>query len=100
MFHPARDACIAERSPCCNKDWLRWYEDLLKLVTKEDARVRLLRPIPGGGAVIASGIISSIGDGHQFSNGRRFAAWLGRLVTIAIAAREGPIKRQGLSGPF
>lgn len=41
------------------------------------ARVRLLRTIPGVGAVTASAIIASIGDGHQFSNGREFAAWLG-----------------------
>ncbi len=37
----------------------------------------LLRTIPGVGAVTASAIIASIGDGHQFSNGREFAAWLG-----------------------
>ena len=54
--------------------WLRWYEDRLKLVAKEDARVRLLRTIPGVGAVTASAIIASIGEGHQFSNGREFAA--------------------------
>ncbi len=56
---------------------VRWYENRLKLVAKEDARVRLLRTIPGVGAVTASAIIASIGDGHQFSNGREFAAWLG-----------------------
>jgi len=39
--------------------------------------VRLLRTTPGVGAVTASAIIASIGDGHQFSNGREFAAWLG-----------------------
>ena len=39
--------------------------------------MRLLRTIPGVGAVTASAIIASIGDGHQFSNGREFAAWLG-----------------------
>lgn len=33
--------------------------------------------LPGVGAVTASAIIASIGDGHQFSNGREFAAWLG-----------------------
>jgi len=49
----------------------------LKQVAKEDARVRLLRTIPGVGAVTASAIIASIGDGHQFRNGREFAAWLG-----------------------
>ena len=56
---------------------VRWYEDRLKQVAKEDARVRLLRTIPGVGAVTASAIIASIGDGHQFRNGREFAAWLG-----------------------
>jgi transposase len=56
---------------------IRWYEERLKLVAKEDARVRLLRTIPGVGAVTASAIIASIGDGHQFRNGREFAAWLG-----------------------
>ena len=56
---------------------IRWYEERLKLVAKEDARVRLLRTIPGVGAVTASTIIASIGDGHQFRNGREFAAWLG-----------------------
>ena len=53
---------------------VRWYEDRLKQVAKEDARVRLLRTILGVGAVTASAIIASIGDGHQFSNGREFAA--------------------------
>jgi len=56
---------------------IRWYEDRLKQVAKDDARVRLLRTIPGVGAVTASAIIASIGDGHQFRNGREFAAWLG-----------------------
>ncbi|MFT7060171.1 MAG: transposase, partial [Pseudorhodobacter sp.] len=29
---------------------------------------------PGVGVVTASAIIASIGDGHQFRNGRKFAA--------------------------
>ena len=56
---------------------VRWYEERLKRVAKEDARVRLLCTIPGVGVVTASAIIASIGDGHQFRNGREFAAWLG-----------------------
>jgi transposase len=56
---------------------VRWYEERLKQVAKEDERLRLLRTIPGVGAVTASAIIASIGDGHQFRNGREFAAWLG-----------------------
>jgi hypothetical protein len=38
-------------------------------------RERQARPrIPGVGVVTASAIIASIGDGHQFRNGRKFAA--------------------------
>jgi transposase len=33
----------------------------------------------GVGAVTASAIIASIGDGHQFRNGREFAVWLGLM---------------------
>lgn len=57
---------------------VRWYEKKrLKQNSKEGERVRLPRTIPGVGAVTASAIIASIGDGHQFRNGREFAAWLG-----------------------
>ncbi|RLJ60253.1 transposase [Litoreibacter meonggei] len=68
---------------------VRWYEDRLKQVAKEDVRVRLLRTIPGVGAVTASAIIASIGDGHQFSNGREFAAWLG----LTPANKSSGVKR-------
>ena len=56
---------------------VRWYEKRLRQEAKHDARVRLLQTIPGVGAVTASAIAASIGDGHQFRNGREFAAWLG-----------------------
>ena len=69
---------------------IRWYEGRLKQVAKEDARVRLLRTIPGVGAVTASAIIASIGDGHQFRNGREFAAWLG--LTPANKSSDGKEK--------
>jgi len=47
------------------------------LEAKLDARVRLLQTIPGVGAVTASALAASVGDGRQFRNGREFAAWLG-----------------------
>ncbi len=56
---------------------VRWYEARLRSEAKLDARVRLLQTIPGVGAVTASALAASIGDGHQFRNGREFAAWLG-----------------------
>lgn len=36
---------------------VRWYEDRVKQVAQEDARVRLLHTIPGVGAVTASAIM-------------------------------------------
>ena len=77
---------------------VRWYEERLKQVAKEDARVRLLRTVPGVGAVTASAIIASIGDGHQFRNGREFAAWLGLTpVTKSSGGKEklGQITKMG-----
>lgn len=56
---------------------VRWYEVRLRKEAKLDSRVRLLQTIPGVGAVTASALAASIGDGHQFKNGREFAAWLG-----------------------
>ena len=53
---------------------VRWYEERLKQVAKGATRVRLLRTILGVGAVTASAIIASIGDGLQFRNGRELAA--------------------------
>lgn len=69
---------------------IRWYEERLRLVAKEDAGVRLLRTKPGVGVVTASAIIASIGDGHQVRNGRKFAAWLG--LTPANKSSGGKVK--------
>lgn len=69
---------------------IRWYEERVKQVAKEDERVRLLRTNPGVDAVTASAIIASIGDGHQFRNGREFAAWLG--LTLANKSSGGKEK--------
>ena len=77
---------------------IRWYEERLKQVAKEDARVRLLRTIPGIGAVTASAIIASIGDGHQFRNGREFAAWLG--LTPANKSSGGKEKLGRITNPL
>jgi transposase len=56
---------------------VRWYELHLRLEAKRDARVMPLQTIPGVGAVTASALAASIGNGHQFKNGREFAVWLG-----------------------
>jgi transposase len=56
---------------------VRWYEMRMRLQAKQDARVMLLRTIPGVGPVTASAIVATVGDARQFKNGRQFAAWLG-----------------------
>ena len=56
---------------------LRWYEMRMRLHSKLDKRVMLLRTIPGVGPVTASAIVATVGDARQFKNGRQFAAWLG-----------------------
>ena len=54
-----------------------WYGRQLNRAAAKDERVSRLRTIPGVGPITASAIVASIGDGHQFSSGRSFAAWLG-----------------------
>ncbi len=54
-----------------------WYGRQMNRAAAKDERVSRLRTIPGVGPITASAIVASIGDGHQFSSGRSFAAWLG-----------------------
>ena len=54
-----------------------WYDKRILLEGRRDPQVMLLRTIPGVGPVSASAIVATAGDGHQFRNGREFAAWLG-----------------------
>tara|TARA_R110002049_G_scaffold29972_1_gene101854 strand:+ start:23419 stop:24327 length:909 start_codon:yes stop_codon:yes gene_type:complete len=55
----------------------RWYEMRMRLHSKLDKRVLLLRTKPGIGPVTASAIVATVGDAKQFKNCRQFAAWLG-----------------------
>jgi len=77
---------------------VRWYEVRLRLEAKRDTRVKLLQTIPGVGPVTASAIAASIGSGHQFKNGREFAAWLGLTPTNRSSGgkeRLGRITKMG-----
>ncbi len=44
---------------------------------REDERAGRLTQISGIGPVTASAIVATVGNGHDFKNGRQFAAWLG-----------------------
>lgn len=58
-------------------NWIGWYEARLKIEARANPQVRLLQTIPGVGPITASAIAATVGSGHQFRNGREFAAWLG-----------------------
>ncbi len=66
------------------------YEELIELdkrvdaikkrinaVSKENHHCKRLMTIPGVGPMVATAVISMLGDAHQFKNGREFAAFLG-----------------------
>lgn len=48
---------------------LRWH--------RESEASRRLAEIPGIGPMTASALVASVGDAHNFKNGRQLAAWLG-----------------------
>jgi len=50
-------------------------EDLEK-VASSDAACRRLQQIPGVGPLVATAVVSAIGNGATFHKGREFAAWL------------------------
>ena len=46
-------------------------------LARADARCRRLQAMTGVGPLTADALVATIGDGHDFRNGRQFAAWLG-----------------------
>ena len=77
---------------------VHWYDTRLRLEAKRDPRIKLLQTIPGVGPVTASAIAASTGSGHQFQNGREFAAWLGLTPTNRSSGgkeRLGRITKMG-----
>lgn len=53
------------------------YDRIIQATAKQDERSQHLMQLPGIGPVTASALIASIGSGHDFSNGRQLAAWIG-----------------------
>jgi len=58
-------------------DRITEYDHLLKQAAKEDARCVRMMQVPGIGPTTATALLASIGNGHDFKNGRQLAAWLG-----------------------
>jgi transposase len=53
------------------------YDQRLRQLTRNEERAQRLQTIPGVGPTTVSAMVASIGSGHEFKNGRQFAAWLG-----------------------
>ena len=75
----------------------RYERQLVSLARQREAAVRIQR-LPGVGPLTASAITASISDGHEFTNGRQFAAWLGlvpRQYSTGGKVRLGRITKRG-----
>jgi len=58
-------------------DRVSWYDKQIKQIAQTDECAKRLLTIPGIGPMIATGLLSAIGDIHAFKNGRELAAWMG-----------------------
>jgi len=65
------------------KNWCTWmiasagYDKQIKQIAQTDECAQRLLTIPGIGPMIATGLLSAIGDINAFRNGRELAAWMG-----------------------
>ena len=74
------------------------YDRAIAQAAREDARSKRLMKLPGIGPVTASAMLASIGNGHDFKNGRQVAAWIGLVpgqYSSGGKARLGRITKAG-----
>ena len=53
------------------------YDNQLKLLAQADERCQRLMQLTGVAHITATALVASVGNGHEFKNGRQLAAWLG-----------------------
>jgi transposase len=74
------------------------YEQQLIALAKQHEPARRIQQLIGVGPLTASAITASIATGHEFTNGRQFAAWLGlvpRQYSTGGKTRLGRITKRG-----
>lgn len=59
-----------------NERIARYDQEFKHLASQDDAAKRIMT-IPGVGPITALGMIATLGNAHDFKNGRQLAAWLG-----------------------
>jgi transposase len=70
----------------------------LAAAAKADARVKVLKRLPGVGPLTALTILAEVGDVTRFANARKLAAWAGLTPTVRGSDRtvhHGHISKQG-----
>ena len=82
-------------------DWRR-LDDRVDAVTgevqalaRQDEGCRRLMSVPGIGALTASAVVATIGNGAAFTKGRDFGAWLGLVPTTGDRTILGRLSKRG-----
>ena len=95
----AREAIADLRAHLAYLDgWIDRYEQQLVALAKQHEPARRIQAVTGVGPLTASAITASIASGHEFANGRQFAAWLGlvpRQYSTGGRMRLGRITKRG-----
>lgn len=74
------------------------YDAHVKATAQADERARTLMRTPGIGPITASALVATVGNAHDFKNGRQLAAWLGlvpRQHSTGGKPRLGGITKAG-----
>jgi transposase len=74
------------------------YDRKIQAHVRRDPRAKRLVQIHGIGPITASALVVTIGNGHDFKNGRQFGAWLGlvpRQYSSGGKTRLGHITKRG-----
>jgi transposase len=69
------------------------YDAQIRAMAKECTPAQRLMKLAGIGEISATAIVAMVGNGHEFANGRQFAAWLAERrgywrAIVAIAAKN------------
>ncbi len=88
---------IAERLDALDRQ-VACYDQRIEQLAKASPQAELLMQIPGVGPLTATAVVATVGDAHDFNNGRQLAAWLGltpRQHSSAGTTRLGRITKRG-----
>jgi transposase len=74
------------------------YEREIRMSVRDNELARRAHTRPGIGPITASALVATVGNGHDFRNGRQFSAWLGlvpRQYSTGGKTRLGHITKRG-----